>query len=397
MLKASQLSLAQQANMGVVNNRNAEITYYTSFMNNFGNQAAIIGGFAYQNLTQVSFPVIADPYPTVYYNFSKSMYFISCAVCMAASMHVIICSTLLQIMGPGLALYGPKGSMAQSADKMKSEIMQVVWAHVIMMLSFAASMVFLFWVKMSVISAALSTALFIGAAPIWWYYCFRTYNKFYLENIIEVGISKDWWGTGIAEADGSTEKGWFARARGKEYENENGSKRPKRQLFGLRKSPSTGTATFNKHDGSPGIDCEKSVTMNPLHKDSRATRGDEEVMKGYMLQKSRVKLIWSKEKWSRQYFVLTANGNLFTYASKQDYIERPHQHVTGRPLEVSNYVITYGKCEMIFEWKDKDEQVKPWEFRVDTEEELDVWKTALDHVVAANNSTPSTGFVREIH
>ena len=55
MLKANQNALVQGTNIALLGIRNAELNYYQSFYIFFGGQAAIIGGFAYGSLTQISF------------------------------------------------------------------------------------------------------------------------------------------------------------------------------------------------------------------------------------------------------------------------------------------------------------------------------------------------------
>ena len=55
MLKANQNALVQGTNIALLGIRNAELNYYQSCYIFFGGQAAIIGGFAYGSLTQISF------------------------------------------------------------------------------------------------------------------------------------------------------------------------------------------------------------------------------------------------------------------------------------------------------------------------------------------------------
>ena len=57
MYRAQQAALLQQTNQLMVNIRQAELNYYTSFYYTFGSQAAFIGGFAYTAFTQVNHQV----------------------------------------------------------------------------------------------------------------------------------------------------------------------------------------------------------------------------------------------------------------------------------------------------------------------------------------------------
>jgi hypothetical protein len=48
MQRTQAQALAQQTNQSLINIRQWEISYYSSFYYSFGAQAAVIGGFAYQ-------------------------------------------------------------------------------------------------------------------------------------------------------------------------------------------------------------------------------------------------------------------------------------------------------------------------------------------------------------
>ena len=50
-------ALLQQTNQALLDIRNAELSYYSSFYLTFGGQAALVGGFVYGALTQIEFPV----------------------------------------------------------------------------------------------------------------------------------------------------------------------------------------------------------------------------------------------------------------------------------------------------------------------------------------------------
>jgi hypothetical protein len=109
MLQAQQSVLLQNTNQAVLAIRQAEISFYTSFFTSFGAQAAIMGGFTYSALTQISFQAYDVEYTFGTKMFLQDVFWITSAVCMAASLHCIFTTILLQVMGPGLALSGPTG------------------------------------------------------------------------------------------------------------------------------------------------------------------------------------------------------------------------------------------------------------------------------------------------
>ena len=108
MQKAYQQQLLQMTNQQVLAIRQAEINYYVSFFSTFGFQAAAIGGFAYGSLTQIAFQSPA-PYGPGVYELIQDFFWVSVATCMGASMHCIITTIFLQVLGPGLAMHGPIG------------------------------------------------------------------------------------------------------------------------------------------------------------------------------------------------------------------------------------------------------------------------------------------------
>lgn len=84
MLKAQQAQLAQTANIDLVNIRTAEINYFVQFFTNFGTQCALIAGFQLSSISQVN----TDGADRIFAN----IYWISSAICICLSLHVLLCS-----------------------------------------------------------------------------------------------------------------------------------------------------------------------------------------------------------------------------------------------------------------------------------------------------------------
>jgi hypothetical protein len=128
-----------------------------------------LGGFTYGIFTQnpvndelgYSVEGILDVYWTV------------SSLTIALSVHVVLCTMLMQVLGPGLALNGPIGSVARATEGMRIEQKQIIVSFVAMMLTFAVSTVLSFWVVMSFAGALSSTACFVVASYYWWKYCER--------------------------------------------------------------------------------------------------------------------------------------------------------------------------------------------------------------------------------
>lgn len=144
MNRANQLALFQATNQGLLNIRQQELNYYINLNIAFGTQAALIGGFTYGVFTQNQ---KNEDYDYAY--IFQDIYWITSAGTIAASVHVIITTMLLQVLGPGLALHGPVGSVANAAEGLRREQKTVITAFIVMMILFSLSTVLSFWAVMS--------------------------------------------------------------------------------------------------------------------------------------------------------------------------------------------------------------------------------------------------------
>ncbi len=177
MNRASQAQIVHETNIGLLSIRQLELNYYTNLNIAVGYQAAMIGGFTYNIFTQNQ-PNDKIAYAQIFQN----IYWIVSAGAIAASVHVIITTMIIQVLGPGLALHGPVGSMARATKGMRIEQTGVIVSFIVMVILFALSTVISFWAVMGFYSSIGATAMFIIAARCWFYYGERIYLRFYWEN-----------------------------------------------------------------------------------------------------------------------------------------------------------------------------------------------------------------------
>mmetsp|Transcript_5882 Transcript_5882/g.9698 ORF Transcript_5882/g.9698 Transcript_5882/m.9698 type:complete len:653 (-) Transcript_5882:1191-3149(-) len=104
------------------------------------------------------------------------------AVTIAFAVHVILCTMLLQVLGPGLALNGPVGSMVRATEGMRIEQRHIIVAFIGMMVFFVLSTILSFWAVMGWRGATCSTIAFLIAARFWIFHCNRIYLRFYWED-----------------------------------------------------------------------------------------------------------------------------------------------------------------------------------------------------------------------
>lgn len=90
-------------------------------------------------------------------------------------------------------------------------------------------------------------------------------------------------------------------------------------------------------------------------------------------------------KWTRYYLVLR-QSYLFYYKSLEDYNLNPTSPINNRPITLDGYVVdvrvTEKHFELILAPSDPEDERKSWEFRLDTETELNEWKVNLTAALA---------------
>lgn len=125
MIRAKQSALNQDTNHGLLLIRKSEIDYYTNLNIAFGTQAALIGGFTYGVfLTDHLNGNGSDILVVV-----QSIYWVLAAATMTLAVHVILTTMFIHVLGPGLALNGPIGSMVKAAEGMKVEQKPIGFCH----------------------------------------------------------------------------------------------------------------------------------------------------------------------------------------------------------------------------------------------------------------------------
>lgn len=222
--------------------------------------------------------------------------------------------------GPGLALHGPIGSMARAAAGMRNEIKSTFVAYVLMIASLAVGLLMSFWILMDWKASTVSSIVLVYSVSMWWRYCSRIYNKFYLEDILA-----------MAQSD-----------------------------FGQK---------------------QDSLEMHGLSHVEKIDPSKEILKDGYL---SELTLRRSNSRWERRYYVVDSSGNLWCYSSKQSYlddstknlkepvnIKRYSLHMGDGDRTMKLLCNAEGENEIRTELK----------FRFDTDEELMEWEIVCRSVL----------------
>jgi hypothetical protein len=384
MNRANQQLLFQATNQGLLGIRQSEINYFQSLNVAFGTQAALIGGFTYGVFSQNQ---INHDNGYGFVDVLADVYWICSAITICLSVHVILCTMLMQVLGPGLSLNGPVGSMARATEGMRVEQKQIIVAFIAMMIMFSVSTVLSCWVVMSFEAALGCSAAFAISSCCWYYYCERIYLRFYWEED----------GSGWNERNDSMEssedpvnltsiapKDQSIAAAAKLQRQRNGRKGLFSALFRRKgKQPiarqesvmsdrsredrlsdsggsngranssggSRADAVLNKilsadaelegteaHTDASGLPVHNRVTSSWLTGNGK--KGV--VLEGYMTKRggnTSKRSDYRNEPWERRYFTLSNTCNIFIYKNRNDYRTDAKKPIYTRPLRLQDYYI----------------------------------------------------------
>lgn len=111
MLYADKNALRTNLKVNLLRIRERELTFYTNNCLSISTQAALLAGFAWFGLTEVPWEPDAN-------EIVQSVYLVVTTLIMGLQMLTVVNATLVAILGPGLALRGPDGSMHKAVDGM---------------------------------------------------------------------------------------------------------------------------------------------------------------------------------------------------------------------------------------------------------------------------------------
>jgi hypothetical protein len=107
MLSAENVALENRAIRLMLQIREKELNYITNKYNAMGTQAALVGGFTVTTLTSIT---ISENIPFTV----RWLFFAFSSISLSCSISCILNATFVTVWGPGLALRGPRGSMAKA-------------------------------------------------------------------------------------------------------------------------------------------------------------------------------------------------------------------------------------------------------------------------------------------
>ena len=120
MLLADKHNLQQELKLNLLHIEEKELNYYTQNCYTVGTQAALLAGFAFAGLVEVD-DTLTDETRLSAHLAMQMGWSVSCVVALCLEIMALVKAMQLSIMGPGLALRGPEGSMTRAVLVMRSE------------------------------------------------------------------------------------------------------------------------------------------------------------------------------------------------------------------------------------------------------------------------------------
>ena len=355
MLKANNQALFQGTNNELVSIRQLEIQYYVSVYQSFATQAALIGGFSYGVLQNGSGG--AEWVPDL-----DSWYALFATLTILSAIHIILCSLFLQVYGPGLALYGPAGSMARACDVLRKQQPKIVKSFVLMIFFFVCSTAALFFSVLDYFAAIICSVALCIALYLWYDFSHTIY----------------------AQLTWNERDSVFGDIIG-------GSDNP---LIKLENSMKIQDSDSSVHD----------IELGSMPRDV--------LLEGFLTRKfvslnnSQVSISTnSNNKWKRLYFVFTTQGTLLVYKDRKEFQDQIKSSMNERPLVLKDHFYMTSNFKPLPNNKlekkasrisdlliekpftflliphisiEEDEHHLSMLFSSDTEEEMNHWKDALN-------------------
>jgi len=160
MLWADKRALETNLKLSLLQIRERELNFYTNNCLAIATQSALLAGFAYAALMPgISLGdangVAAHSYPV------RLMYLVCAVSALGLQLITVVSTTLLSMLGPGLALRGPDGSMHTAVDGMVVEYRNAFYTFLFGMLATLAAGAFYCWLMFPPMEASILTTMIV--------------------------------------------------------------------------------------------------------------------------------------------------------------------------------------------------------------------------------------------
>lgn len=140
MLDADRQALSATVYHSALNIKERELVNLTNYLNNLGTMAALMFGFGVAWFAEVpsGTPIIVQ---YIYYSMAT--------ICVSAEMYCLANATLCTVLGPTLALNGPRGSMHAAVADMYQERYWIWISFAVGAVSFSVNLLVYIWITLA--------------------------------------------------------------------------------------------------------------------------------------------------------------------------------------------------------------------------------------------------------
>ena len=174
MLYADKQALETDLKVCLLAIRERELSFYTQNCRAIGTSAALLAGFAYSGLSTTS-----DFAPDTS-EFARGLFLVITTCAMSLNIAAMASATWCSMLGPGLALRGPDGSMDQAVEGLALEYRVIFLLFAAGLLCFYTSALLLICNEFDAILSTILSLLLLVYLRQMWHACKRIYKKFRL-------------------------------------------------------------------------------------------------------------------------------------------------------------------------------------------------------------------------
>eukprot|EP00928_Gymnodinium_smaydae_P066084 TRINITY_DN49136_c0_g1_i1.p1 TRINITY_DN49136_c0_g1~~TRINITY_DN49136_c0_g1_i1.p1 ORF type:complete len:243 (-),score=40.70 TRINITY_DN49136_c0_g1_i1:207-881(-) len=169
MLAADKLLLTTSIKKNATELKGKELNLHKGNFEAVGTQAALLAGFAVVMVVEFHMPEQANP-------FLQSIFYVFATVTLVANLRCVTMTTCITVMGTGLALRGPDGSMVRAVEEMYKQRAIVFRTFGIGIISCCLATISIAWIKMDLVPATICSGVLIWAIA-----SFANLTRSYLE------------------------------------------------------------------------------------------------------------------------------------------------------------------------------------------------------------------------
>lgn len=156
MLAADKLLLTTTIKKNATELKGKELALHKGNFEAVGTQAAVLSGFAVVMVVEFHMP--EEVHPVL-----QSIFYICATVTLVANLRCVSMTTCITVLGTGLALRGPDGSMVRAVEGMYKQRGMVFRSFAVGILSCCLSVIAVAWIKMAIVPASICTGVLVWA------------------------------------------------------------------------------------------------------------------------------------------------------------------------------------------------------------------------------------------